>query len=281
MRVCKEYQFDKIKGFELGWSLVGPPLMTTHCYTLGDLMVDTGQAHMQKQVMEIAQNAGVRRVVLTHHHEDHSGNAAVIKYEMGAIVYGHELTAKKMATRFNIFPYQKYVWGKSTPLQIDPLPDEIETRAGVLIPVHTPGHSKDHMVYYLKDEGVLFTGDIYLADRIKFFRADEDMGSQITSLKKLMALDFDTILCCHFPKRKNGKQHIQKKLMFLEDLYGSIIQLWEQGFNQKQIFNALNLKEARFVQYFCFGNVSMINGVRSAIRHYEKNKGKDNETYLS
>lgn len=270
MRVCREYQFAKIQGFELGWSPVGQPMMTTHCYTLGDLMVDTGQAHMQKEVIQIAQNAGVRQVVLTHHHEDHSGNAAMIKNQLGACVFGNALTARKMATRFNIFPYQKYVWGKSSPLQIDPFPEEIKTCFGPLIPVHAPGHSKDHMVYYLKDEGILFSGDLYLADRIKFFRADEDMGSQIASLKKILALDFDMILCGHFPKKNNGKHHIQNKLMFLEDLYGSITQLREQGLEAKQIFKTLNLKEARFVKYFCFGNVSMMNGVRSAIRHYEK-----------
>ncbi|MCP3898503.1 MAG: MBL fold metallo-hydrolase, partial [Desulfobacteraceae bacterium] len=211
MRVCKEYDFNKIKGFKLGWSLLGPPLMTTYCFAFGDMMIDTGQSHMQKQVLKIAEDHQIKRVVLTHHHEDHSGNAAAIKQKYGSSIYGHELTKKKMSTLFHILPYQKYVWGKATPLKIDLIPESIDTDLGKMIPVHTPGHSKDHMAYYLKNEGVLFSGDLYLADEIKFFRSDEDLRTQIASLKKILKLDFDILLCSHYPKLKNGKNRIKNK----------------------------------------------------------------------
>jgi hypothetical protein len=88
-------------------------------------------------------------------------------------------------------------------------------------------------------------------------------------LKKVINLDFNTLLCGHYPRQKNGRKHIQSKLEFLENLYGNIVHLWKKGLPEKQIFNQLKLKEAWFTKYFCFGNVSMMNGVRSAIRHYE------------
>ncbi len=269
MRLCKAYDFNGIKGYKLGWSIAGPPMMSTHFFVFHDIMVDTGQAHMQLEAVSIAAENGTKRIFLTHHHEDHTGNAAAIKNAQDAVVHGHPLTAKKMATHFNIFPYQKYVWGKSTPLQIDPFPEKIETPLGKMTPIHTPGHSKDHTSYLLNDRGVLFSGDLYLADRIKFFRADEDMGSQIQSLKKILEFDFNMLLCNHNPRIENGKKHIENKLMFLEDLYGSIIREWEKGYAEKQILKQLNLKEAYFVKYFCFGNVSMLNGIRSTIRHYK------------
>lgn len=268
MRVCKTYHFGEITAYRMGWSLIGPPMMTTHFFILGKLMVDTAQAHMQKETVEIARRSGIKKIVLTHHHEDHTGNAAAVKDAQNAKVYGHELTIKKMAQRFNIFPYQKYVWGKSTPLAICPLPKKIETRLGEMIPIHTPGHAKDHTSYFIPDAGILFSGDLYLADRIKYFRADEDMGSQIESLKKVLKLNFDILLCSHFPRLENGKMHIRNKLQFLEDLYGNIIQAWEQGCPEKQILQRLGLEEQHFVKYFCFGNVSMMNGIRSAIRHH-------------
>ncbi|MCD4675836.1 MAG: MBL fold metallo-hydrolase [Desulfobacula sp.] len=273
MRFYKIYDFKGIKGFKLGWSLLGPPLMTVYCYVLGDLMMDTGQSHMEKEALEIAGSHNIKRIFLTHHHEDHSGNAAAIKQAFDVRVFGHPLTKKKMKTRFHIMPYQKYVWGKAGSLKIEIVPAKIETVFGDMIRVHTPGHSKDHTSYYLKDAGVLFSGDLYLADKIKFFRSDEDMGSQIASLKKILKLDFDTLLCGHYPKLEHGRKQIEKKLGFLEELYGNIIVLWEKGYSEKQILKALNLKEDYFVKYFCFGNVSMINGVRSAVRHYETNKG--------
>ncbi len=272
MEVCEYNDFKGIKGFKLGWSLFGPPLMTVYCYIFGDLMVDTGQSHMQKHVLQIADDNNIKRIFLTHHHEDHSGNAAALKHVLGAQVFGHSLTKEKMKAGFAVLPYQKYVWGKTHPLKLKTLPEKIETIAGDMIPVHTPGHSKDHTVYLLEKDGVLFSGDLYLADKIKFFRSDEDMGIQIESLKKVLKLDFHTLLCNHSPRLEHGKERMESKLGFLEDLYGSIIMLWEKGYLEKQIFKVLKLKEDYFIKYFCCGNVSMINGVRSAVRHYERSK---------
>lgn len=268
VRLCRTYQFGNIDAYRLGWSLAGPPMMTTHFFTLGNVMIDTGQAHMEKEAIGIAEQKKIRKVFLTHHHEDHTGNAAAVKTVLDAEVFGHELTIKKMARRFNILPYQKYVWGKSTPLEIAPIPEIIDTELGEMTAIHTPGHSKDHTAYFIADTGILFSGDLYLSDRIKYFRADEDMGSQIGSLKNILHLDFDMLLCSHFPKLKNGKTHIRNKLQFLEELYGNIIDSWEKGYPEKQILKKLGLKEQYFVKYFCFGNVSMLNGIRSAIRYH-------------
>jgi len=273
MRLFNTYDFKGIKGFKLGWSLFGQPMMTVYCYVFDDLMVDTGLSHMEKEALEIARNHDVKRIFLTHHHEDHSGNAAAIKKTLDVGVFGHPLTKEKMKARFHNLPYQKYMWGKAMPLIMEPVPQRIKTALGDMIPVHTPGHSKDHTCYFLKDAGVLFSGDLYLGDKIKFFRSDEDMGTQIASLKKILKLEFHTLLCCHHPKLEHGKKRIEKKLGFLENLYGNIIVLWEKGVPEKQIFTALNLKEDYVIKYFCFGNVSMINGVRSAVRHYEASKG--------
>lgn len=269
MRICKEYAFGEIKGFKLGWSPFGSPFMTVYCYCLGDLMVDTGQAHMQNEVLKIAGDHDVQRIFLTHHHEDHSGNAAAIKSANQARVFGHSLTQSKMAATFRILPYQKYVWGKSKPLRMEAFPARIETALGDMVPVPTPGHSRDHTAYLLKDAGVLFSGDLYLADTIKYFRADEDLGAQIETLRRVLDLDFDSLLCSHFPRLENGKRRIEKKLAFLETLYGEVIRLREKGYPAKRIFKTLNLKEDYFIKYFCFGNVSLLNGVRSIIRHHE------------
>jgi len=104
MRVCELYDFNGVKGFKLGWSLFGPPLMTVYFYTFGDLMVDTGQSHMQKQALKIAVDNNIKRIFLTHHHEDHSGNAAAIKQVLGVRVFGHPLTKEKRKPGFLFCP---------------------------------------------------------------------------------------------------------------------------------------------------------------------------------
>jgi glyoxylase-like metal-dependent hydrolase (beta-lactamase superfamily II) len=274
MRLIKKHNFNEIVGYQLGWSILGPPLMSVYCYVFGDVMLDTAQGHMRKEALQIASEHRIKRIFLTHHHEDHSGNVHSIKQKFKTNVYGHPITKEKMSSFFKILPYQKYVWGKAHPANVENFPETIDTALGVMTPVHTPGHSDDHTAYFIKDAGVLFSGDIFLADRIKLFRADENIGVQIESLKKILILDFDVLLCCHWPKSEEGKKHINRKLNFLEDFYGNIIFLYKKGLSEKQIFRSLNLKEDYLTKYFCFGDVSMINGVRSAIRYY-KNKTRD------
>ncbi len=275
MRLFRTDQFYQINAYELGWSLIGSPLMTVYCYVLGDIMIDTGQSHMQKEVIEIAARHTVRHIYLTHYHEDHSGNANAIKQVLNADVYGHTMTIKQMKTSFKILPYQKYMWGNAAPAKIKHPPEKAESILGEITPVYTPGHSNDHNAYLIKKAGVLFSGDLYLGDKIKYFRADENIGLQIDSLKKILSLDFETLLCSHSPKRKNGKQHIQRKLDFLQNLYGNIIFLWEKGLSEKEIFVSLNLEENYFAKTICFGDVSLFNGVKSAIKHYQSVKKKN------
>ena len=221
---------------------------------------------MQREVVEIAGSEGIRRVILTHHHEDHSGNAAALKDRLNVSVYGHPLTVSKMERGFSILPYQHYMWGKTTPLEMAVVPEVTETANFRLKAIHTPGHSKDHVVYLDSDRGILFSGDLYLSDRIKYFRADEVMADQIASLRKILGYDFDAVLCNHHPKATKGKERLSNKLQFLEDLYGGIRRAWEKGMTEKQIFRELGLKEQYLIKWFCFGNVSMRNMVRSIRR---------------
>ncbi len=149
MRFLKTSFFNEINAYQLGWSLFGRPMMMVYCYTIGDLMVDTAQAHMRKEVLQIAGDNHIQRIYLTHHHEDHSGNAAAIKQSFSAHVYGHPITVKKMSVPFKILPYQKYMWGKADPLFAENTPKRIETSLGDMVPVHTPGHSdRPHSLLY-------------------------------------------------------------------------------------------------------------------------------------
>lgn len=267
MRLFKRYNIKGITAYKLGWSLVGAPLMNALCYSFDHLMIDTGQSHMEKEVVLAARKEKIQRVFLTHHHEDHSGNASAVKKACGASIFGHKDTIRKMAEPFRILPYQRYIWGKATPVHVVPVPRESETRYGSITAIHTPGHARDHTAYFLKDRGVVFSGDLYLGDRIKFFRSDENITDQINSLKKLCRLDFDTLLCNHRPRPDNGKMHLKRKLNFLQDFYGHIVELRGKGLSESGIFKTMGLKEVHATRLACCGNVSMHNGVRSVLRN--------------
>ena len=186
MRIVKRHAFGPVQGYELGYSPIGRPFMTVYLYVVGSVMIDTGQSHMWGRVLEIASHRTLDSLLLTHHHEDHSGNAKRI------------------------------------------------------------------------------------ADRIKYFRVDENIAEEIRSIKKVVALDFDAVFCSHYPKAKGGKTRLKRKLQFLEDLYGNVASLRNRGHSAAEIMKILKIKEATRVKWFCLGNVSAVNGVRSIVKSLPK-----------
>ena len=265
MNVVKTDHFDSVQMIQLGYSPIGSPLMSVFMYVVDELIIDTAQHHMATVVMGLLREQNISRIVLTHHHEDHSGNAAMIGRQHAIPVIGHPLAVEKLRLNFPILPYQRLVWGKAPPVSATPLADVVETNRFAFKTVHTPGHSKDHIVLFEKQRGWLFSGDLYLGERIKFFRADEDFGDQIISLKKLMKLDFDVLFCGHNPCLKNGKQKIRYKLQFLEDLYGRVRSFLREGLSEKAIIRKLDVRRDRLVKWLTLGNISYANMIKSAI----------------
>jgi glyoxylase-like metal-dependent hydrolase (beta-lactamase superfamily II) len=177
---------------------------------------------------------------------------------------GHPETVKKMQKPFRILPYQHYAWGSALPLEMEPLPANVQSDHIELIPIHAPGHSRDLTVFWEKSKGWLFCGDLFIAERVKYFRSDEKMKDQIESLRKITALDFDRLFCAHNPPLENGKAKLQSKLQFLEDFYGSVKELHASGLDIDAIINKMGLKENYIMKVFCMGNLCMKNMVRSA-----------------
>jgi glyoxylase-like metal-dependent hydrolase (beta-lactamase superfamily II) len=265
MRIVRRHRFGDIEGYELGRSVVGKPFMNVLFYRVGDLLIDGGQSRMRREAVELATAKPLSRMLLTHHHEDHSGNAAAIGAAARVPVLGHPLCAEKLKERFRILPYQRLVWGYPQPVEVGPLPDLVEGDGVALTPVHTPGHSKDLTIFLDRERGVIISGDLYLADRIKYFRSDEVIADQIKSLRRVLELDFDAVLYAHRPVREGGKRRLRNKLQFLEELVGQVTTLRRRGLELRAIKKALPQKEVWGTVAFTFGNVSFGHMVRSAL----------------
>ncbi len=171
-----------------------------------------------------------------------------------------------MAANRNILPYQRYIWGKSEDVKVKPFGPVIESAHFKLRPIHTPGHSKDHTVFLEEESGWLFSGDLYLGERIKYFRSDEKIYDQIDSLKKMREYDFDALFCAHNPCLENGKPRLEQKLQFLEDIVGQVQLLKKQGLSDNAIIKLMDSNKDKWVKLMTMGNVSFANMLRSAIR---------------
>lgn len=87
-------------------------------------------------------DASTVRVVLTHGHADHAGCARALADALRVDLCG-----------------PRTVDGVTAPLADG---DELDTDAGALVAVHTPGHTADHLSYHWPDRNALFVGDLML-----------------------------------------------------------------------------------------------------------------------
>ena len=265
MFYARNHTFGPIQGFEVGLAPTGKPIKSVYLYKAGSIVIDTGPFHLRQQISKMLDGRDVTAILLTHHHEDHSGNAALMHKRFNAPVYLHPYGMAKLEKGFRILPYQHILFGKAPSLTTHLLPETIETEQLTLRAIHTPGHSKDHTVYLAENEGWLFSGDLWVGEKIQFFRVDEHIDQQIASLAKIAALDFETLFCAHRPSRKNGPTLIKRKLDHLVSFHEQVIDLHRQGLGETEITRRLRRKNDLPVRLFTMGNASFSHMVRSSL----------------
>jgi glyoxylase-like metal-dependent hydrolase (beta-lactamase superfamily II) len=209
-------------------------------YRLGTTLIDTGPPNRWPQVRGFLQELPPKRVLLTHHHEDHSGNAARIQTAFGAEILAHPAALPELLTGWRLRPYQRLFWGRPARLTAQPVPDVVELEDGVrLQTLSAPGHADDLVCYLEADRGWLFTGDLYIGSRPRYLRRDENLPLQIESLRAILQHDFKTVFCSHRGVVTEGYQAMEEKLNYLEEFCEQVEDLYDRGVSIREITRRL------------------------------------------
>ena len=257
-------RFASISIVRMARSYLGRELMPVHCYAVGDTLVDTGLESQGDALSAFARSAGVRRAVITHHHEDHAGNAERLGRE-GVVVLAGAATAALVARDLPIAFYQHFLWGKSRPAQAAVFGDEVAIGPHRARVVPAPGHCADQVVFHVPEEGWLFSGDAFIHERVKVFRRDEDFAATVATLDRLLALDFDVLLCAHRPRLTRGKEAIREKLAWLREIEGQVRRLHGRGASVGEIVRRLPVPPPAPMSRITLGDASTANMVRSIL----------------
>ncbi len=231
-------------------------------YRIGDTLIDTAPSNQWTYLKSFFQEKAIRQILLTHHHEDHSGNARNLAELTGITPQASELTRSIMAEGFSIPLLQKFVWGASPAIQLDALPEKITLDDdSVLEAIATPGHAEDMLCYHSKEHGWLFTADLFIAKNIRYMRYDENLAILINSISDALTLDFDTIFCPHRGVLPDGKSALQQKHDNLMTLCVNAQNLQKQGRTSKEIMLELLGKEdsTSYLSAFSFCKHNLIS----------------------
>jgi glyoxylase-like metal-dependent hydrolase (beta-lactamase superfamily II) len=161
-------------------------------------------------------NETVTHIFVTHTHLDHSPAAAAVKRATGAKTYGFgphgSGRAESRAKNFGGIELGVVEEGGDH----DFAPDEtLREGDGVTGPgwrltsVETPGHTSNHLCFYLAEEKTLFTGDHVMGWSTSVIAPpDGDMAAYMRSLRKLLKRDDTIYWPTHGPSIPEPKKHV-------------------------------------------------------------------------
>lgn len=261
MGSMERFDFDEVEGLRVG--RFGAKLNTTCIlYRIEETIIDTGPANQWAKVLYFLKERDVHSVLLTHHHEDHSGNARRLNRKLNADIFSHSHGQEILKKGFSVPLYRRLVWGKPGKVETLPMPEKIKAGPLVLDVIHCPGHAPDMACFLEAQRGWLFTGDMYISGRPRFLRSDEDPNEQIKSLTHLLTLQFDTLLCSHRGIVLDGYTAMREKLKYLVTLREQVYYYLDKGDSHKQITRRM-LGREEWTAHISGGEFSKRNFVKA------------------
>lgn len=223
---------------------------TASAYMLRGVLIDAGFPNARDDVVEAARSLEPRGCIVTHSHEDHSGNAAQLA-AMGIPLLMHADCERVLRERPPIGMYRQFVWGRAARLSVpitpfDPAPLEV---------IATPGHTSDHIVVWDAERRVVVSGDLFLGVKVRVAHLHESPSRVLCSLRRVAALKPRLLLDGHRGPVADATVLLGAKIAWMEEISGAIAALATQGVGEGEIQRRVLGREA-FVGRVSFGEYS-------------------------
>jgi glyoxylase-like metal-dependent hydrolase (beta-lactamase superfamily II)/8-oxo-dGTP pyrophosphatase MutT (NUDIX family) len=174
------------------------------------LLVDPATPHDDERVrfdallQTILDGRLVRGIVLTHHHADHTGDAARLRDKHRCPVYAHALTAGRVDVDVDVIVDDGHVFE---------LPAGPGGPARRFVALHTPGHARGHLCLWEPDLALLVAGDMIAATgSILIDPPEGHMATYLRSLERLVSLAPRSLVPSHGPLIVDGVGRLRQQI---------------------------------------------------------------------
>lgn len=218
-----------------GSEMNGRVVMWHYSYLMDDVLMDAGCPNAAKELDELRAVHPVRRIYVTHAHEDHSGGCSV--FAPDAEIFARPSTAMAMLNPEPLNPFFKMAWGQPKALsKVNPIPDsfEIGNLKFELLPL--PGHTSDMAGFYEKGKGWLFSSDaVPFMPEKQLAMPDENVPETIRTMEMIQRLHLGVLFDAHMGPIENPREHIQKRIDYLKEIQNLVQDHHAQGLTVAEI----------------------------------------------
>jgi glyoxylase-like metal-dependent hydrolase (beta-lactamase superfamily II)/8-oxo-dGTP pyrophosphatase MutT (NUDIX family) len=177
-------------------------------------LLDPGPTDPEEQgrlfaVLDAERDVGHRlaAVILTHHHPDHVGAAAVCAERYGVPIWAHPWTAQALRDKLVV----ARLLGEGDRIELGTAADG--TADWHLRALHTPGHAPGHLAFYDPHYRFLYAADmVSTLTSIVVAPPEGDLAVYLDSLRRLLAVDCRLLLPAHGGPSSRPRQTLEEAL---------------------------------------------------------------------
>jgi len=259
-------EFEEVTRIKMSREVDGKAVYWVAAYLVDGLLIDTGAAVTATELVDFLEEKRLDLVVNTHYHEDHVGADRLITERFGVPIYAHRDSVPRIGEVPRLNPYQEFVWGYSEPAIVSTLGEMVETPDFHFEVIETGGHCEGHIALLERREGWCFSGDIFITERPKVIRADEDAAGLIRSMRLLAGLDTERLVLFTSMGKiiPDGREALLQCADYLEGLDEQVHALSAQGMDPVEIRERI-FGEGSSLAAFTGGHFSSDNLVLSLL----------------
>lgn len=246
-------------------SFFGKTLHSVSAFLIGDTLVDSGCPATARELATWCEGRKIRRVVHTHHHEDHVGGDGELVRRFGADIFAPARSATIMGSFYRLPWYRRLVWGQPGDVSARTFTAEVEIGSHRFVAIPTPGHCLDHVCLFDPDRRWLFTGDLFIHQRVTHLRLSEDAHVILASLRQVLALEPKLVICSHAGFVEEARTALEDRIRFWEELAEQARHLSDQGVGLRVVRRRL-LGSEGLMMILSGGDFSKGNLIRALLR---------------
>jgi endoribonuclease LACTB2 len=199
-------------------------------YLTRGALVDSGPPHVAREMLDVIRAQRPRGAMITHHHEDHAGNVALLA-GAGLPIAAAPATLAAAGAPEPIAFYRRFTWGSAQPLRSAVVPFDPDDLALIA----APGHSDDHHIVWDAETATLFSGDLFLGVKVRVAHETENLRQLARTLRDVAALEPRRMFDAHRGLVADPVSALLAKADWLDETIAAIARRIADGWDDRAI----------------------------------------------